>query len=141
MPNQKENTGNMSKVDKRFDSLPTLTKAEDFEEWKRDVLIWKEITSIEASKQGPVLYRSLDGQAKKVCSNIKVEDICGADGYTLIMAKLEEVFAKDKEQELFNICREFETFKRKPEMSINEYINEFERLYGKIKNPKKCVEY
>ena len=69
---------------------------------------------------------------KKACSNIKVEDICGARGYELIMAKLEEVFAKDKEQELFNSCREFETFKRKPEMSINEYITEFERLYGKL---------
>ena len=123
---------NMAKADKRFDSLPTLTRAEDFEEWKRDILIWKEITSIPAAKQGPVVYRSLEGQAKKVCSNIKVEEICGTQGYTLIMTKLEEVFAKDKEQELFNVCREFETFKRKPDMGINEYITEFERLYGKL---------
>ena len=55
----------MAKADKRFDSLPTLTKAEDFDDWKRDILIWKAITSIEDAKQGPVLYRSLDGQAKK----------------------------------------------------------------------------
>ena len=122
----------MAKADKRFDSLPTLTKADDFDDWKRDILIWKAITTIEDVKQGPVLYRSLDGQAKKACSNIKVEDICGAQGYKLIMDRLEEVFAKDKEQELFNSCRAFETFQRTPEMSINEYISEFERLYGKL---------
>ena len=123
----------MSKSDKRIDSLPILMNAEDFEEWKRDITIWKAITTVENKKQGPVLYRSLDGQAKKACSNIKVEDICGDEGYELIMAKLEEVFAKDNEQRLYEDCRDFETFKRTPEMKIGEYITEFERLYEKIK--------
>ena len=122
----------MAKADNRIDSLPILTKEEHFEEWKRDITIWKAITSIDKSKQGPVLYRSLAGQAKKSCSNIKIEDICSANGYDLIMNKLEEVFAKDNEQKAFEYCREFETFKRAPEMKIVEYITEFERLYDKI---------
>ena len=121
----------MAKADKRFDSLPILDKAEDFEEWKRDVTIWKAITSIEDAKQGPVLYRSLEGQAKKACCNIKVEEICSANGYKLIMDKLAEVFEKDQEQELFNRCREFETYKRTNE-SIGQYVSEFERLHERI---------
>ena len=122
----------MAKADKRIDSLPTLGKSEDFEDWKRDIEIWKAITSVEKKKQGPILYRSLEGQAKKACSNIKVEDICGDNGYELIMDKLEKVFAKDNEQKAFEDCRKFEIFKRPPEMTIVEYITEFERLYDKI---------
>ncbi len=122
----------MAKADKRIDSLPTLGKSEDFEEWKRDIEIWKAITSVEKKKQGPILYRSLEGQAKKACSGLKVEDICGDNGYQLIMDKLEKVFAKDNEQKAFEDCRKFEIFKRPTEMSIVEYITEFERLYDKI---------
>ena len=121
----------MAKADKRIDSLPVLSKAEDFEEWKRDIEIWKVITTIEEEKQGPCLYRSLDGQAKKACCNIKIADICSAEGYQLIMDKLSEVFEKDQEQDLFEKCRQFETYKRTSE-SISEYVAEFERLHDRI---------
>ena len=121
----------MAKADKRIDSLPVLSKAEDFDEWKRDIEIWKAITTIEEAKQGPCLYRSLDGQAKKACCNIKVADICSAQGYKLIMDKLSEVFEKDQEQDLFEKCRQFETYKRTSE-TISEYVAEFERLHERI---------
>ena len=121
----------MSKTDKRFDSLPVLSKSEEFEDWKRDVEIWKAITAIEEEKQGPFLYRSLDGQAKKACCNIKITEICSKDGYKLIMDKLKEVFEKDQEQDLFEKCRQFETYKRTTE-SITEYVAEFERLHERI---------
>ena len=99
------------KIDKRSDVLPTLSKCEDFEEWKRDVEIWQAVTELEKKKQGPALYRSLEGQAKKACSNIAVKGICDKDGFNLIMQKLENVFAKDAEQVAFEDCMKFETFK------------------------------
>ena len=51
------------------------------------------------------------------------------------MQKLEDVFAKDAEQMAFEDCMKFETFKCSPEMSIVEYITEFERLYNRIQVP------
>ena len=120
------------KIVKGTDVLPTLSRCKDFEEWKRDVEIWQAVTELEEKKQGPVLYRSLEGQAKKVCSNIAVKDICDKDGFNLMMQKLENVFAKDADQMAFEDCMKFETFKCSPEMSIVEYITEFERLYNRI---------
>ena len=120
------------KVDKRIDVLLTLSKCEDFEEWGHDIEIWQAVTELEEKKQGPVLYRSLEGQAKKVCSNIAVKDICDKDGFKLIIQKLENVFVEDAEQMAFEDCMAFETFTRSPEMSIVEYITEFERLYNRI---------
>ena len=120
------------KIDKGIDVLPTLSRCEDFEEWKHDVEIWQAVTELEEKKQRPVLYRSLEEQAKKVCSIIAVKDIYDEDGFNLIMQKLENVFAKDAEQMAFEDCIKFETFKCSPEMSIAEYITEFERLYNRI---------
>jgi len=44
------------KLDKRIDSLPILANSEDFDEWKRDIEIWKAITDVDKKKQGPILY-------------------------------------------------------------------------------------
>ena len=120
------------KVDKRIDGLPTVSKCEDLEEWKHDVKLWQAVTESDEEKQGPVLYRSLEGQAKKACNNIAVKDICNKDGFKLIMWKLENVFAKDAEQMAFEDCMKFETFKHSPEMFVVEYITEFKRLYNGI---------
>ena len=35
------------KIDKRIDVLPTLSRCEDFEEWKFDVKIWQAVTELE----------------------------------------------------------------------------------------------
>ena len=48
------------------------------------------------------------------------------------MQKLENVFAKDAEQMAFEDCMKFETLKCSPEMSIVDYITEFERLRNMI---------
>ena len=120
------------KVDKIFDVLPTLSRCEDFELWKRDVEIWQAVIELEEKKQEPVLYRSLERQDKKACRNIAVKDICDKDGFKLIMKKLENVFAKHAEQMTFEDCMKFETFKCSPEMSFLKYLTEFERLYYRI---------
>ena len=70
--------------------------------------------------------------SSNVCSNTAVKDICDKDGFKLIMQKLENVFAKDVKQMAFEDCMKFETFKCSSEMSIVEYITEFERLYHRI---------
>ena len=123
-------------ADKRVDSVPVLNSAEQFEEWKRDIQVWQAITNIKQAKHGPILYRALEGQAKKACSGLPIEEICGQDGVRLILDKLETVFAKDSEQIAFEDCSRFENFFRPDSMSISEYINEFERLYDKLKTHK-----
>ena len=72
-----------------MDSVPVLNSAEQFEEWKRDIQVWQAITNIKQAKHGPILYRALEKQAKKACSGIPIEEICGQDGVRLILDKLE----------------------------------------------------
>ena len=71
----------VKKIDKIIDVLPNLSKCEDFEEWKRDVKIWQAATELKEKEKEPLLYRSLEEQAKKACSNIAVKDICDKDGW------------------------------------------------------------
>ena len=113
---------------KRQDIPPSLKNSADFEEWMRDVKIWQHVTDLDRKKQGPVLYRSLEGQAKKACSNLAIEELCGDEGVVLLTNKLKELFAKDEDQLTFEAIKKFENFKRTTSMSVTDYLAEFERL-------------
>ena len=113
---------------KRQDVPPSLKDSADFEEWMRDVKIWQHVTDLDKKKQGPVLYRSLEGQAKKACSNLAIEELCGDEGVNLLTNKLKELFAKDEDQLTFEAIKKFENFRRTTSMTVKDYLAEFERL-------------
>ena len=97
----------------RVDLPPALKNGTNYQEWLRDVEIWQCVTNLPEKKQGPALYRALQGHAKATCSSIAVKDLCEKDGMKILIEKLDKLFAKDKEQLMFEATKKFETFKMK----------------------------
>ena len=95
--------------------------------------IWQCLTDLEVKKQGPAIYLSLDEKIRKTCSDIKVKDLNSEGGVDILINKLEALFAKDSNQAAYLAYDKFETFKRPVDMTIVDFINEFERLYNNIK--------
>ena len=48
-----------------------------------------------------------------------------------MLAKLDEIYLKDKDQLAYATYDSFENFKRPPDMSITDYLITFERLHLK----------
>ena len=67
---------------------------------------------------------------------MKVETLHSDSGVDELINKLETLYHKDAEQAAFIAYEEFETFQRPPNMSVLDYINEFERRNNKIKSRK-----
>ena len=112
---------------------PPLKDGDDFEEWEREIQIWQLVTGIPQAKQGASIYLSLEGKARECCKTIPVAQLQGADGVTALTTKLRELYAKDAEETAFRAYEDFETFTRDSTMEIQDYINEFDRRYQKIK--------
>ena len=53
-------------------------------------------------------------------------------GVLQLLAKLDELYLKDKDQLAYAAYDSFENFKRPPDMSIKNYLITFERLHHKI---------
>ena len=53
-------------------------------------------------------------------------------GVVLLLAKLDELYLKDKDQLAYAAYDSLENFKRPPDMSIKDYLITFERLHHKI---------
>ena len=58
----------------------------------------------------------------------------GEEGYTRFMSFLEKEFGEDEIYDVFNKFEEFESCRKKPDQSMQQYISTFELLYHQVKN-------
>ena len=100
---------------------PVLENIEDYEQWKEDVLIWKEVTDMGKKKQALAVHLTLKGRAKEVANRVPTEDKKKDDGLETLLAKLDEAFLKEPERRRFMAYRDFEKCIRKEGVTICEF--------------------
>ena len=113
---------------------PSLSKSSSYNAWLKEIEIWQAFTDLDPNKQGPAIFLSLEGRAREAVLELQVKQIIDKDGVSKIINKLDELYLKDKTQSAYEAYDAFESFKRPDEMSIDEYINEFERLKSKTES-------
>ena len=112
---------------------PVLQDDTCYQSWTRDLKIWKMFTDLPAAKQGPAVYLSLTGKAKDAVADVPVEDIGKDDGVNQLVAKLDEVYLKDKNTLAYLAFKAFYNFRRTAGMSIPTFVVDFEKYYNEMK--------
>ena len=70
-----------------------------------------------------------------------MKDLNSENGVDILVNKLKSLFAKDINQAAYLAYNKFETFKRPIDMSMIDFINEFETLDNNIKSMKwNCLQ-
>ena len=64
---------------------PGLDETTDYEQWKKEVAMWKVCCKYEESKQGPALALSLRGKAKDAVLELELKDLQASGGVDLIL--------------------------------------------------------
>ena len=105
-----------------------------WKEYKKELMMWKTLTSLDANKLGPALYLALKGKPKEVIKDIDIDEIAVAGGLDKIVEVLDDVFKKDENQEAYLAYKTFEEFKRPKDMKVKDYIIKFESLHTKLKS-------
>ena len=117
----------------RFKAPPSLTRSTSYEAWLNELQIWESFTDISGDKRGSAMFLSLKGKARDAALELEVaEQINNKDGIKNIVAKLDKLYLKDKTQSAYEAYDKFECFKHRINMSISDYLNEFERLLIKL---------
>ena len=115
---------------------PSLAKSSSYETWLKEIEIWKTFTELDVKKQGPAIFLTLEGRAREAVLELDVAKISAADGVQQIVNKLDTLYLKDKTQSAYEAYDLFEKFRRDKDMSISDYIIEFERLKAKVESYK-----
>ena len=108
-----------------------------YKTWKNKTDMWKIITTIPKEQQATiVLLQSLEGNAKaeRAVSELTATDVNNENGVTLLIKQLDKVFESDKIDEAYLVYSRFINFHKSDEMSMTDYIIEFEHLYHKMTN-------
>ena len=73
---------------------PKLESDDQYETWKNDIEIWRELTDLPKEKQALAMHLSLTGRARVASSEIKVADLKTENGVETLLGRLDKVFFK-----------------------------------------------
>lgn len=113
---------------------PVLMSDLEYEKWKKDIIIWTELTDIPKEKQALAIHLSLKGKSRNATSQIPLEKLRSEDGVDEIFVKLDRLFLMDKGRQQFAVFQKLYNLKRKPEESIEEFLLSFESVFFEFVN-------
>ena len=83
-----------------FKAPPSLEKSTSYGAWLKEINIWQTFADINIKKQGPVVFLTLEGKARKSILELDVKDInCNC---------LNKLYLKYKRQTAFKTYEQFE---------------------------------
>ena len=66
---------------------PKFQEEDDYEQWRRDVEIWTELTDFDRSKQALAIHLALQGRARLAASELSVAELKEEDGVKKLLEK------------------------------------------------------
>ena len=115
-------------------SPPILDVSKNYEDWKKLLKIWQQLTSLDSSKQGLAVVLTLEGEAQQAALEISSEDLSSNTGVNKIIERLDTIYKKDELVQRFDKLESFESYKRPNNLSMRDFLAEFELKYNRIKN-------
>ena len=119
-----------------YKAPPAYKEGECYDDWKLDVEIWKEFTSLPKNKRGPALLLELkEGKVKNAVRSLGKTVITGEDGLEHIIEHLDKIYKEDVAHLSYRTYCKFEKYQRPESMNLQSYISEFEKM---ISDLRKC---
>ena len=119
---------------------------EDYYSFKKELLLWNQLTDISVSKRAGYIVMNLPGIVKKVMlDNIRHDELLNGrvvsiaegevvmSGFDILIEELDRFFLLSVEEEAYLALECFESFRRTPDVHMMDYILEFEQLYNHVK--------
>ena len=116
-----------------YKNPPKLNEDMQYEAWVKEVNLWSLCCKLEKEEQGPALALSLSGHARQAAMDIDTNLMKSADGLQAVINKLDGLYLKDVNQRIYVALKTFERFRRTDEVSMDDYLNQFDLRYNKLK--------
>ena len=113
---------------------PPLSDSGNYEDWKKMVQIWSTFTTLPKEKQGTTILLSLKGQDQEAVLELTSAQITAAAGLDAVINRLDSLYLKDTTLQKYKALENFESYRRTPSTSINNFICGFEKRHHKIKS-------
>ena len=118
-----------------------MRKHKSYELFKSEVELWRVVTDLAKTKQGPVIALNLPDSSEhesdirtKVFEKINLQTLSTEDGLDTLIKFLDSELGKDDLTDYINRFDEWENFKRDPtdHKTIQSYISAFDGVYNRL---------
>ena len=114
-----------------FKVPPSLQKSVLCEFWLKELSCWQVFMDIGKIKQGQAVFLSFEGKACKSVLELDVKNINTDATVDNIIACLDKLYFKNKTQTAYETYEKFAMYRQPNDISISNFITEFERLLNK----------
>ena len=114
-------------------TAPSLSKCKTYKDWLKLIKIWRCFTELPPKWQGSALFLSLEDEALEAVLEIDGAEIGEENGVDTITNRLSHLFKKDSTITKYQVFESLMTFKRPSAMSIQAFLNEFDKRLFKTK--------
>jgi hypothetical protein len=104
-----------------------------YETWKNKIEMWKLVTDLKSDKQALAVSLSLTGNAREVAMEVAAADLAKEVGMKTLIENLDKVFLRYDKDKAYEAYKNFDTFSKSENMSMSEYIVEFDKRYNQSK--------
>ena len=136
MNGPKQKTVIMSK--QQIEPPSFISETKSYETYKRDLERWCLLTSLDKKVQAVMVVHCLDGDPSgikdKIDAGITDAELQSEDGVQVLLEFLEKIYKKDTLADSFDKYISFEKLRRKPGISIQQFIPEWTTAYQKAVN-------
>ena len=118
-----------------FKAPPVMREGLTYEDWKKELNIWRKFTDLSKQRQGGALFLTLTGKAREtVLAEVPLSKFDEDSGIDEITKALDTLYLQDATENAFVTFDSFIKFRRPQGMSLKEYLAEFNLRYNKIKD-------
>ena len=108
-----------------------------YEDWKLELEIWCSFADLDKKQKGPAIFLALKGKAREtILAEVKPADLTGDNGVTKITDALDKLYVKNKSDNAYTAFDNFSKSKRPSNMSIEDYMVEFNLRLCNIRSHK-----
>ena len=129
-----------------MDKLVVPILGNSYVSFKKEILLWQDVTSLEVEKRATMIVLKLPERAKQIALQIPRAELKeGAErqrngqavkisGLERLTEELDKVYLEDLEKERYQAYESFRTYKREGKVSVHEYLLEFDK---RVKNAQR----
>ena len=120
--------------------IPSFSGTENYQQYKRDVLLWNRVTDIPEEKRGASLALQCTGRAREIVDTLDIEVLFNIEstrtksGVKVILELFDEHFVTSEIDIVFDRLCEFLELKRENFGSMADYISRFLNLSTQLKS-------
>ncbi len=118
-----------------YKNPPLMREDLVYDDWIKELEIWCSFTELTKARQGPAIFLTLKGKAREtILAEVKPADLSKDTGVQLIITALDKLYVRNECDGAFIAYENFSKFKRPSQMSIKDYMIEFNLRLCKIRS-------